>query len=785
MTSLNICGSRRERSSPNWKRAARVNCIILICLSALLLVVLSLVLQHGVNKVIFFYSADCKENSASHVNTGLHLLINIISTLVILNAPSRDEVDQAHVKGSWLEIGVSSIRNAFRVSKFKFWCWIGLLLSSIPIHLLFNSTVFETDNRETDFHLTISTKDFFKGGAYYPPGASLVLPGIFPSLRIGSYGYPVDPSDFNDQNSPTLKNISAIATMAGQWKPLENSDCQRIYSFLTCSGLREYSDVVLIINRSGWVRDNMWNLSDQDSTFWDRYVPAKAVNHLFFHAQCSMSAGLDGQGDISCGHNCSAAMGQTGDLSARWDYTFIGEESLQYYNDIWPATENNSNWRISGPQSTALDLSVDYCLVRPLQTTCRVGLVSTLLLLVTICVVVKTAIAIRVTLLLGRQEKMVLVTLGDAIASFIEKPDIENMGYCTAGQAEISMALTSSSFFLLSEAREWKTVQELTGVALPASVWAQSYLLLLVAIAVCIGLFVMVEKGELNSTGSFFQGDGSFFIPVFFPLLGAVLLANSAQLLLSFCYVVYNNLFTRLQLAREWATYSDSYNSLRVTEPQGQQTSTYRLQLPYKYSIPLIGISILLHWVLSNTLFVFVSTGGTSGLGFYSSAGDLQDPILPDNTAVFVGYSKKALLTLTVLSIVLIFIPPLLGLKTLPSNNTIPGCNSFALSSACHVSRSSRAIRNQTLSDDTALSGFDPSLSLTQDRSEPNLEDDSLDNNDPGLFGILAQSKLRWGVVEMPPEWYTENGYDGSVGHLSFGVEEDNVSPPINGHLYA
>lgn len=44
--------------------------------------------------------------------------------------------------------------------------------------------------------------------------------------------------------------------------------------------------------------------------------------------------------------------------------------------------------------------------------------------------------------------------------------------------------------------------------------------------------------------------------------------ANSPQLLLSFCYLAYNNLFTRLQMAREWALFSEECLPLRVTDPQ-------------------------------------------------------------------------------------------------------------------------------------------------------------------------------------------------------------------------
>jgi hypothetical protein len=62
-------------------------------------------------------------------------------------------------------------------------------------------------------------------------------------------------------------------------------------------------------------------------------------------------------------------------------------------------------------------------------------------------------------------------------------------------------------------------------------------------------------------------------------------------------------------------------------------------------------------------------------------------------------------------------------------------------------------------------------------------EDD--EDEEPGSFKKLAQSKLRWGVVRMPPEWYEEYGQLGPVEHLSFGVEEDNPSDPVPGHLYA
>jgi hypothetical protein len=146
----------------------------------------------------------------------------------VLNAPTRKEVDEAHFRSSWLDIGVPSFRNAFRVSRFKTWSWIVFLLSSIPIHLLSNSTIFEVDTRESDFHLTIATEDFLHGGAFYPPGSSLVPPGLGVSGRSNTVGYlygnPVNISDYDDSSSLTVSHISAASTHATAWERLNVVD---------------------------------------------------------------------------------------------------------------------------------------------------------------------------------------------------------------------------------------------------------------------------------------------------------------------------------------------------------------------------------------------------------------------------------------------------------------------------------------------------------------------------------------------------------------------------------
>ncbi|KAI1344924.1 hypothetical protein F5Y15DRAFT_364206 [Xylariaceae sp. FL0016] len=127
MDSLNFFSSKKD--SNGWKTAAKVNCTILVLMSVTMMSCVIAAYSRGEgSKVLFFYDGTCTDKNVDVVNTALHLIINIVSTLVlassnffmqVLNSPSREEVNEAHFRGSWLGIGVPSVRNAFRVSRFK------------------------------------------------------------------------------------------------------------------------------------------------------------------------------------------------------------------------------------------------------------------------------------------------------------------------------------------------------------------------------------------------------------------------------------------------------------------------------------------------------------------------------------------------------------------------------------------------------------------------------------------------------------------------------------------
>ncbi|KAF0320340.1 hypothetical protein GQ607_012436 [Colletotrichum asianum] len=90
----------------------------------------------------------CSETKA--INTGIHVVVNILSTILLsgsnycmqcLMAPTRSEINEAHAKQEWMDIGVHSIRNLWRIRWKRRVSWLLLMISSLPLHLLYVTSV--------------------------------------------------------------------------------------------------------------------------------------------------------------------------------------------------------------------------------------------------------------------------------------------------------------------------------------------------------------------------------------------------------------------------------------------------------------------------------------------------------------------------------------------------------------------------------------------------------------------------------------------------------------------
>lgn len=152
------------------------------------------------------------------------------------------------------------------------------------------------------------------------------------------------------------------------------------------------------------------------------------------------------------------------------------------------------------------------------------------------------------------------------------------------------------------------------------------------------------------------------------------LIANLPQVILSVLYFSYNSLFTAKLMGHEWTSYAHKRKGLRVScKPKGSQRSTYFLQLPYRFGVPLVVLSGTLHWLVSQSIFV-VAIDINEGFDWRRTC----------------GYSPIAMTLVIVLGALMIV--AVIGFGWLPYKGGIPlaGSSSMAISAACHPNETKR-----------------------------------------------------------------------------------------------
>jgi hypothetical protein len=213
-------------------------------------------------------------------------------------------------------------------------------------------------------------------------------------------------------------------------------------------------------------------------------------------------------------------------------------------------------------------------------------------------------------------------------------------------------------------------------------------------------------------------------------IISGAILANLPQALLSYLYLMFNGCITCMQVGEEWTRYFLTRKPLRVTSPKGMQRSTYYLQMPFRYSIPLGFASFLLHWLASESLFMV-----------QIQVLDDSSPRRPDmeNSISTVGYSPVAIILTTFVGTLIMLGGALLAWRRYPAGMPLAGTCSALISAACHPPE-----------DDTKAS-------------------------------LLL---VHWGVVDVSEQVSQEDGQleQDIVGHCSFTSFE--VTEPIEGRLY-
>ena len=75
-------------------------------------------------------------------------------------------------------------------------------------------------------------------------------------------------------------------------------------------------------------------------------------------------------------------------------------------------------------------------------------------------------------------------------------------------------------------------------------------------------------------------------------------------MIISLLYITFNALLSCILVSEEWAGYQKTRKTLRVSFPKGIQRSSYFISMPYRYGAPLIISTALLHWTVSQSVFV-------------------------------------------------------------------------------------------------------------------------------------------------------------------------------------
>ncbi|KAI9801518.1 MAG: hypothetical protein M1833_002750 [Piccolia ochrophora] len=603
---------------------------------------------HGVGTLM---EGDC--DVVKRLDIWIHLLLNILSAMLLgasnycmqrLSAPTRAELDRAHAKFVWLNVGIPSVKNLLHISRYRVFLWSLLGISSIPLHLMYNSVIFQQ----------------LSGSRYDILGVkeSLVSNTSF-DMGAGHLGFGLDTKPIHEDSPKYL---------------LEQEG-----SFESVFDLYAFGEVL-------WIRDRMYRLQKLDNAA----CIAAYSNPLQSRRGSVLLAGDYNGSEPGVPFQTLHKFYPLRSNPLAW---LCGDSSpnTKPHPDVCNVTlvaERPDEWVVDGER-------VHYCLSLPREERCRLRYSLSIMVVVLLCNMVKVAAMILTVSSLNAPS---LVTLGDAIASFLTHPDLSTSGLCTSQRSSFK----NSEWSRIPKAKAWDSRSHRWGKSASRRRWSMCIILstcgLMVAIAFLIeGLHGLQTSGveDISMRALWNMGLGTVTSETIVQnnkisnLIGNVIVANLPQLILSFLYLTYNGLLTCNLMDHEWSQYSQVRRPLRVSLPEGQQTSTYWLELPYAYALPLLSGSALLHWLFSQSLFLVNIT-------FYDYKDDETTEFLgltkenvdaSSRSFYNLGFSPMAIVFSVFVSLILLIGAGLNSLRRYPAGLPAGSSCSAVISAACHPPR--------------------------------------------------------------------------------------------------
>ncbi|KAI9924291.1 hypothetical protein MW887_007241 [Aspergillus wentii] len=640
-------------------------------------------LNNGLSSSEIIYDGSC--SVSKRWNVALHLIINILSTTILaasnycmqtLAAPTREDIDRRHARGKWLDIGVPSAGNLSVVGPYRVALWFVLLITATPFHLMYNSAVFGSQ-ATNQYRVVLAPGDMDPQDM-----GNLTTPGLKRCFgSVGGLNWDEFTSDLsrgsyekrNRQECLDLTNVefsSGIGTIVFLSNKLTVSQGgDRAVLDAGSGAVPSKKDGGAALNSRGITGDTFSNVSwTFTASHGDTSVVYSAYN--FSQPDCDL--------DMS---TCLDAMFMSDWLKTNQPRTI---QQINEYINRNSGYDNITGFKDS--LSCGLKYSSDSdpheCLVIKTPERCE------LLYNPPICIAVIITAAVKVTAMflaarLDRHRPQPLLTVGDAVASFLAKPDDTTVGRCWMDNSNVRggwKSRTRTRTRRLPGRERWvRAVSPTRGIVT----------LTLCGVCIIAGGYMLWEASRGISVGTasvkfwWNLGFGTENVNILvegyknLPIINYVVLANTPQFIVTISYYFYNSVVTSMLAAAEYSSYGVERKPLRVSWPKkgSSQRSTYWLSIPYQYGIPLLITYAALHWLISQSLF-YVKVVPY----------DLNQHRSDENITSTLGYSPIAIfiaLLVGILMVLALFVPACC--RRFKSIMPVAGSCSTAISAACHT----------------------------------------------------------------------------------------------------
>ncbi|CZT51609.1 uncharacterized protein RSE6_12773 [Rhynchosporium secalis] len=221
-------------------------------------------------------------------------------------------------------------------------------------------------------------------------------------------------------------------------------------------------------------------------------------------------------------------------------------------------------------------VEVQSCYAKLRPETCKVRFSRILVLVIIICNACKALCMLRVAW--GFADSPPLVTLGDAIASFLDNSDQTTNGLCLASKEDMQ----NGAWTEYPGPQRWIAKAETYSSVVSIKVWAIINVIFLLACATFLLISVVTaaaSSGTVLGTGIGFSVSSKMAPSILPPVITNpglwgtflhILLVNTPQSLTSCLNLFYNNLFTNMLIGAEWnaASYTSKRRAEKQTLPQ-------------------------------------------------------------------------------------------------------------------------------------------------------------------------------------------------------------------------